>query len=432
MFLKEKKAAVTLMLMSVTGSAQGASTPLMRQVDKIAASPILHGSDALCRLLRYLANEAVEHPGTSTKEYRIATEVFGRSHEFDPKFDSTVRVQTGRLRSKLSEYYSTLGSRDEFLIEIPKGAYLLSFHARNDPENGAGAAVAAASVPAQPRSQTWIILSGAALAVIAALVLLWARYATPAANWRAMLKAEGIQGADLMTLKHFWGGFCRDNDGPIIVYSNAEFIGRPESGMRYLQPSDPKDAILDHYTGVGEVMAIHDIDYVFSALHSPLRVKRGQLLTFDDAQSNDLIFVGSPSENLTLRDLPISQDFIFRQTGASGRIGDLIIVNVHPQPGEPRTFKASPGLPVTEDYAVTGMVRNARRAVLILAGTTTFGTQAAVEFVCNPDRLRELLRKVSGSPDRNIGPFEAVLRVKVSKGVPILSKIEALHVMKAS
>ncbi|MGH9692637.1 MAG: helix-turn-helix domain-containing protein, partial [Bryobacteraceae bacterium] len=287
-----------------------ANTPLMRQVEKIAASPILHGSDALCRLLRYLATEAIENPGTSTKEYRIATEVFGRSHEFDPKIDSTVRVQTGRLRSKLAEYYSTLGSRDAFLIEIPKGAYLLSFHARNELESGAPAAVAVAQVAAQPRIQTWMILSGAALAVVTAFVLLWARYATPAANWRTMLKAEGIQGADLTTLKHFWGGFCLDSDGPIVVYSNAEFIGRPESGMRYLQPSDPKDAILDHYTGVGEVMAMHDIDYVFSGLHSALRVKRGRLLTFDDAQSNDLIFVGSPSENLVLRDLPITQDFV--------------------------------------------------------------------------------------------------------------------------
>lgn len=415
--------------MGVTGSVHAANTPLMRQVEKVAASPILHGSDALCRLLRYLANEAIENPGVSTKEYRIATEVFGRSHGFDPKVDSTVRVQTGRLRSKLAEYYSTLGSHDEFLIEIPKGAYLLAFHARNEPESSAQTIPAQPAIPSQPRIQTWMILSGAALTVIAAFTLLWARYATPASNWRTMLAAEGIQGSDLATLKHFWGRFCRDSDGPIVVYSNAEFIGRPETGMRYLQPSDPKDAILDHYTGVGEVMAMHGIDYVFSALHSALRVKRGRLLTFDDAQINDLIFVGSPSENLTLRDLPITREFIFRQTALPGRSGDLTIVNVHPQRGEAQTFMASPGLPVTEDYAVMGMVRNERRAVLILAGTTTFGTQAAVEFVCNPDHLRELLQRVSGSPDRDIRPFEAVLRIKVSKGVPILSKIEALHVL---
>jgi hypothetical protein len=338
-------------------------------------------------------------------------------------------VQTGRLRSKLAEYYSTLGSKDELLIEVPKGAYQLLFHSREGVENGTPVAADIIPIRDPSRNHAWLIV---ALVIVAGFMLLWTHYATSASNWHKMLKAEGIQGSDLTTLQHFWGRFCRDDDGPIVVYSNAEFIGRPESGMRYLQPSDPKNAILDHYTGVGEVMAMHDIDYVFSGLHSALRVKRGRLLTFDDAQSNDLIFVGSPSENLTLRDFPITQDFIFRRSTAPGHSGDLTIVNIHPQPGEPLTFMANPELPVTEDYAVMGMVRNKRHAVLILAGATTFGTQAAVEFVCNPDRLKELLQRVSGRSDENIRPFEAVIRVQVSKGVPISSKIEALHVLKVS
>ncbi len=214
-----------------------------------------------------------------------------------------------------------------------------------------------------------------------------------------------------------------------MVYSNAEFVGRPETGMRYLQPTDSKEAILDHYTGVGEVMAVHELDRVFSVLHEPLRIKRGRLLTFDDAQSNNLIFVGSPSENLSLRDLPITQEFVFHRTNQVDRKGDLSIANVHPRPGEQTEFFATKGVPVSEDYAVMGLVRNDRRQVLILAGTTTFGTQAAVEFVCNPDRLRELLQRVAGDT-ADIRPFESVLRVRVSKGVPVLSRIAALHVPK--
>jgi hypothetical protein len=85
-------------------------------------------------------------------------------------------------------------------------------------------------------------------------------------------------------------------------------------------------------------------------------------------------------------------------------------------------------MPVSEDYAVMGLVRDNHRDTLILAGTTTFGTQAAVSFVCDPDRLRELLQAVTGSPNRDIRPFQAVLRIRISKGVPILSTIAALHV----
>ena len=87
-----------------------------------------------------------------------------------------------------------------------------------------------------------------------------------------------------------------------MIFSNAEFAGRPETGMHYFNAvSDKGQQILDHYTGVGEVLGIHELDRVFASLHHGLRVKRGRLLSLDDAKNNDLIFVGSPSENLSLR-----------------------------------------------------------------------------------------------------------------------------------
>jgi len=102
----------------------------LAQIEKLLGSHSLHGSESLCKLLRYLAHHSLEHPGTSPKEYQIATEVFGRQEDFDPHVDSMVRVQAGRLRTKLGEYYSTEGADDPILVEIPKGTYALTFHAR--------------------------------------------------------------------------------------------------------------------------------------------------------------------------------------------------------------------------------------------------------------------------------------------------------------
>jgi DNA-binding response OmpR family regulator len=90
------------------------------QVDRIVNSTTLHGSESLCKLLRYLAEHSVEHPGVALKEYQIATEVFGRPADFDPQVDSTIRVQAGRLRSKLAAYYSAEGAADSFVLEIPR------------------------------------------------------------------------------------------------------------------------------------------------------------------------------------------------------------------------------------------------------------------------------------------------------------------------
>ena len=50
--------------------------------------------------------------------------VFGRKPDFDPKLDSTVRTEAVRLRARLNKYYSTEGSQDRFVIELPKGGYV--------------------------------------------------------------------------------------------------------------------------------------------------------------------------------------------------------------------------------------------------------------------------------------------------------------------
>src|SRR5438067_2417961 len=60
----------------------------------------------------------------------IATEVLGRPAGFDPQSDSTVRVQAGRQRVKLAEYYAQEGTNDPVLVEIPKGSYALTFTLR--------------------------------------------------------------------------------------------------------------------------------------------------------------------------------------------------------------------------------------------------------------------------------------------------------------
>jgi hypothetical protein len=258
----------------------------------------------------------------------------------------------------------------------------------------------------------------------------FARLRAPAANWQEMLRAAGLNDQDLPTLRRFWAGFTRPRDIPIVIYSNAEFTGRPETGMRYLKPGEARDDIFDHYTGVGEVAAVHELDTVFAALRSPLRVKRGRLLTFDDAQNSSLIFIGSPSENLSLRDLPIVQEFAFRRLPDARDAGELTIVNLHPRSGEPLSFRASQGSPLTEDYAVISLLYSSRHNVMILAGTNTFGTQAAVDFVCDPDRLRELLPRIADRPGGEVWPFAAVLNVKISQGVPVQSQIVLLHQIK--
>src|SRR5580704_13030832 len=116
--------------MAVTHTFAIGREQCFQQIDKLINSHSLHTSESLCKLLRYLAEHSLDHPGVALKEYQIATEVLGRPVGFDPQSDSTVRVQAGRLRVKLAEYYAQESPHDPIVVELPKGSYALTFHLR--------------------------------------------------------------------------------------------------------------------------------------------------------------------------------------------------------------------------------------------------------------------------------------------------------------
>jgi len=406
----------------------------LRQVERLADSHVLHGSESLCKLLRYLAHHVLEHPGTPLKEYQIATEEFGRPADFDPAVDSMVRVQAGRLRTKLAEYYAGEGAEDPVRIELPKGSYALQFHKRDGAHraNGHHTATPHEHLPTgeTPAPRGWI----AAVAVLSLLlaVSLLALYLSRKDTAASDLTTRSSSSAAFQT---FWKPFLIGPEEPWVVFSNAAFVGRPETGMRYYNSArDPEGSVWDHYTGVGEVLAVHNLDQVFGGLRRNLRVKRGSLFSLDDAKNTDLIFVGSPSENLTLLEIPGTHEFIFEREKEGLRKGDLAIVNIHPQDGEQKAYLASAyDAPLTEDYAVVALIPglNPARSEMIIAGTTTFGTQGAVEYVCREQSVQELLLRLSVSDTGEIKPFEALLHVKIAKGVPVETSLVSLRKIAA-
>ncbi len=411
--------------MAVTKSFVIGREEYFQEIEKLTNSHSLRGSESLCKLLQYLAKQALDHPGEPLKEYQIATEVYGRRTDFDPQSDSTIRVQAGRLRQKLAEYYLGEGAVDPIIVRLPKGSYHLSFEYRIPDSHSAGPTLAKAEPnrPVQAAPQFWRLatITLSAFLVIALVVgdLLWTR--------RIPAVAATTAPAASASLRTFWAPFISGPEEPWAIFSNAHFVGRPETGMRYVDPGqDRKATVSDHYTGVGEVLAVHELDQLFDSLGRRLRVKRGSLFSLDDAKNTDLIFVGSPSENLSLLDIPGTQEFVFQRVTSGPRQGDLAIVTKHPRPGGVEMHLASPAdAPLTEDYGIVSVIAGVdpSRSVMILAGTTTFGTQGAVEFACRTDSVEHLLQQIPRARSGLIGPFEALVRVKIARGVPLESKL---------
>src|SRR5262249_46978126 len=125
----------------------------LAQLDRILHGRTLHGSDNLKAFLRFVVDKSIENQESHLKEYVIATEVFRRGSDFDSRVDSVVRVQAGRLRTKLHEYYEREGKEDGIIIILPKGQYTPIFTCAQKKEErnsgneaGAGAALAITAI----------------------------------------------------------------------------------------------------------------------------------------------------------------------------------------------------------------------------------------------------------------------------------------------
>src|SRR5688572_20961280 len=99
-----------------------------QELERVLSSPGFARNERLSRFLRFVVERHLEGNDDEIKESLIAVAVFGRKPDYDPKQDSIVRTEAGRLRARLTEYYAGDGSGDSVVIEVPKGGYIPLFH----------------------------------------------------------------------------------------------------------------------------------------------------------------------------------------------------------------------------------------------------------------------------------------------------------------
>jgi hypothetical protein len=314
------------------------------------------------------------------------------------------------------------GADDPILVEVPKGSYQITWRPRAG--NGFHAVDAPAPLPitvpapAAPARAKWFAAGFAAAAVLAcAAAVIWS--ATRPRTVPAQVET-------------FWQPFLRSPQAPIIVFSNHRFVGTSSTGLRPFR--DGVDSPLDTndtYSGTGDVMAVAELSDLFALLGRTARLKRAELLTWDDAKDANLIFVGAPGANSRHRELAPLQHFRFKTAQDEPRPGATGIVDLHPGAGEEPVYFGS-GRPYSYDYAVVAMLPGFRadRKVIILAGTNTYGCQAAADFLDRADRITELAARLGVTKGGAVPDFEAVIKVNISGGVPLQPSIVTVKLHK--
>lgn len=135
------------------------------ELDRILASKGFSSAGRLSKLLRYVVEKTLAGETDQLKEYAVGVEVFDRDAGYDPRMDSIVRVEAGRLRSRLDEYYSSNGSSG-IRISLPRGGYSAQFE-RHDPVTPASVVT---TPPSAVRSRVAAPLVAALLIAVGAMV----------------------------------------------------------------------------------------------------------------------------------------------------------------------------------------------------------------------------------------------------------------------
>ncbi len=113
------------------------SSPERTELLKVLQSRTFARSPRLSRILDYICRKYFAGETDELKEYTIAVELFGRSEGFQPRDDSSIRVDMNRLRKQLRKYYRAEGKQDPLVISIPSGQYAPVF-SRREPKPTTG------------------------------------------------------------------------------------------------------------------------------------------------------------------------------------------------------------------------------------------------------------------------------------------------------
>jgi hypothetical protein len=105
-------------------------------------------------------------------------------------------------------------------------------------------------------------------------------------------------------VESFWQPFFQSAQPPVIVFSNHRFAGSSASGLHYFREGiDSPQEANDTYSGTGTLMAVGELSSLFSLRGHSARLKRAELLTWDEARDVNLVFVGAPEANSRLREM---------------------------------------------------------------------------------------------------------------------------------
>ncbi|MDQ1468696.1 MAG: hypothetical protein QOJ99_176, partial [Bryobacterales bacterium] len=260
-------------------------------ITQIVESDTFRSAPMMRTLLIYLW----KHQGEPLSEYAVGIDALGKSADFDPRIDSTVRVQISRLRAKLKEFYE---SHAEFplKVSVPLGRHDLQW--TYEPP----AVPIAQPVKSIPKAYAIAATAlFAALSLICIVLLLRVR------------SLEVAQTSGAPPLPRFWQSFASGSKPVEIVIPSPLYFFWPDRGLNVRDlnvsefpnwPSSPwlrdmaakwgPPKLSQNYVGVPEMNAgIRLLQFLHGRV-GQLEVLESRKFATDLIAARNTIFIGMP------------------------------------------------------------------------------------------------------------------------------------------
>jgi hypothetical protein len=426
-------------LASISEQVEPATRWKLDLVARVSASEVFKKSPRLRELLTYICEQAIQNHPEDLKEHAIGRHVFGRAADYSPSDDNIVRVEVRQLRKRLEEYFAGEGKAEPIAITIPKGGYSPEFAPRSAPPPMAPEPTPQGKLPVGRRT-VWIACL--AVLLIAAVVPWW------------LLRGRSSQASNRNTQRGLiWQAVFDGRDDVTVVCADSSLVmaqavtRRPISLDDYIQRdyirSNPQlkadqVSLLEtlqrwQFTDITDVRLVQRMSRMNSDYWDRAQVRSAKIMQLQDFKNGNIVILGSNRSNpwnllfepqLNFR---FGFDYDLQQHSA-------YIRNVAPQAGEKAVYRAAGVGEVGDVYSTIALVPNLNRTgyVLIVAGTTAEGTEAAGEFLMNRETAdgltRELLRRNNG----HLPYFEALLRSNAFAGVAQGARVIAIRILPGS
>jgi hypothetical protein len=396
---------------------------IREQLDRLLAHPLFSNSKRYPVLLAYTVEQTLKGSAAELKERSIGIEVFGRSPSYDANADPVVRITAGEVRKRLMQYYYDSAHDGELIIELPSGSYVPQFRIAEPeplPELPSPAfepgpqfiAPAPTTIPHRtiPRRR-WLFLaflSGIALAGSFAI------------GWKLRDFRDFQPPQPPTSIDRFWAPitsgattatYCLGEPARNLDVGSINSFDAPAGGP------DPEPLYfrlhLSGHLALADVITLTRTAAALETRHKAFRVLPASEASFAQLREGPIVLIGGFDNIWTLR---VTQKLRF---GFESKDGVAIIVDrKSPQQTSWATAWDLPYQKLSRDYAIVARIHDntTGQPVIVAAGISEEGTEAAGEILYNPVYLDSLIAKLPTNWEQM--NMEAVIETQVIEGHP--------------